>query len=74
MKLREAIKHILDEDWLEIKELLEGKHKYRKLIGRAPKSLVKGEVLDYEVLSIGSIQNRKDYTIHVFLVKDTLNS
>lgn len=74
MKLREAIKHILDDDWLEITELLEIKHRYKILIGRVPKRLVIGEVLDYEVLSIGNVQKRKDYTIHIFLVKNNLNS
>ena len=70
MKLQEAIKHIPDDDWLEIASLSEGKQKYKRLIGRVPKKFITGEVLDYEVLDIGNIQKRKDYTMHAFLVKN----
>jgi hypothetical protein len=68
MNLRESIQNIPADDWLEISEQSTGKH--ANLIGRAPKSLIMGEVLDYEVLYINDTQCRSDYTLHRFIVKD----
>lgn len=67
MNLREAIKDIPDDDWLEITE--QTSNEYNSRIGRAPKEYIKGEVLDYEVLD-RVIQYQEDYTLHRFLVKD----
>lgn len=68
MNLREAIKNIPDDDWLEITE--QSKDKYKSAIGRAPKYLITGEVLDYEVLDINDAQHRTDYNLHSFTVRD----
>ena len=68
MNLREAIKTLPDDDWLEIIE--NTSDRYKSTIGRAPKSLITGDVLDYEVLSIKNTQYRSDYTLHRFIVKD----
>lgn len=68
MNLRESIQNIADSDWLEISEQATGKH--ANLIGRARKSLITGDVLDYEVLSIKNTQYRSDYTLHRFIVRD----
>jgi hypothetical protein len=72
MKLSEAIKAIPDDDWLEIRE--QSTNKYNSLIGRAPKKYIVGEVLDYEVEHIGTVQNKADYTLHKFIVKNKHNS
>ena len=66
-RLVELIKDIPDDDWLDISE--QGANKYISYIGRVPKKLVIGEVLDYEVLRVNNIQYRTDYTLHSFLVK-----
>lgn len=68
MKLREAIENIHDEDWLDLTE--EPRRNYRTFLGRAPKYLIHGEVLDYEVVSIKRIQHSTDYTLHRFIVKE----
>ncbi|MBK5075729.1 hypothetical protein IL308_02740 [Lactococcus lactis] len=68
MNLREAIKDIPDDDWLEIKE--QTSNKYNSRIGRAPKKYITGEVLDYEVLSIAHSGCTSDYTLHSIIVKD----
>ena len=67
MKLREAIKNIPDDDWLEITE--NTSDRYKSTIGRAPKKYITGEVLDYEVLD-SIFQRKKDYNLHRLLVND----
>lgn len=54
MKLREIIKEIPDDDWLEIIE--QSSINYRSFIGRAPKKYIVGELLDYEALYIGEVK------------------
>ena len=68
MKLREIIKEIPDDDWLEIIE--QSSINYRSFIGRAPKKYIVGEVLDYEALYIGEVKKNKNYQNHRFLVED----
>ncbi|MDG4966117.1 hypothetical protein OGZ37_05945 [Lactococcus lactis] len=68
MNLREAIKDISDDDWLEITE--QSTAKYKSAIGRAPKKYITGEVLDYEVLSITRSGCMSDYILHSIIVKD----
>lgn len=68
MKLREIIKEIPDDDWLEIIE--QSSINYRSYIGRAPKKYVVGEVLNYEALYIGEGRKHKNDRIHRFLVED----
>jgi hypothetical protein len=72
MKLREAIKNIFDDDWLEISEETKNMHKSR--IGRAPKKYITGDVLDYEVKYIGGNQDGTDYTLYKVTVKNNRNS
>jgi len=71
MKLREVIRDIPDDDWLEITE--QSTDKYKSAIGRAPKKYIKGEVLDYEVLYINAVCYRSDYTLHSFIVRSDSN-
>ncbi|MGV8956233.1 hypothetical protein [Lactococcus lactis] len=68
MKLKELIREIPDDDWLEITE--QSSNTYKSYIGRAPKKYIIGEVLDYEALYMGDRRNTKNYQIHKFLVKD----
>lgn len=68
MKLREMIKNIPDDDWLEITE--QSTDKYKSAIGRAPKKYITGEVLDYEVLYINDVCYKSDHTLHSFIVRD----
>lgn len=68
MKLREIIKEIPNDDWLEITE--QSSTNYRSYIGRAPKKYIVGEVLDYEALYIEEGRKNKNYQIHRFLVED----
>ena len=68
MKLREIIRAIPDNDWLEIFE--QTPTHYRSYIGRAPKKYIVGEVLDYEALYIGEGRKHKSYQIHRFLVAE----
>ena len=68
MKLREIIKEIPGDDWLEITE--QSLANYKSYIGRAPKRYIVGEVLDYEALHIGESKSNKNEQIHRFLVKD----
>lgn len=68
MKLREAIENIPDEDWLDLTE--EPRGNYRTFLGGAPKYLIHGEVLDYELVYIKRIQHSTDYTLHRFIVKE----
>lgn len=68
MKLRELIKDVPDDDWLEITE--QSSINYRSYIGRAPKKYIVGEVLDYEALYMGESKSNKNYVIHRFLVTD----
>lgn len=67
MKLREIIKEIPDDDWLEIIE--QSSINYRSYIGRAPKKYIVGEVLDYEAVYLGKSRSIKNYEIYRFLVK-----
>lgn len=67
MKLREIIKEIPDDDWLEIIE--QSSINYRSYIGRAPKKYIVGEVLDYEALYLGKSRSIKNYEIYRFVVK-----
>lgn len=62
MKLREIIKEIPDDDWLEIIE--QSSINYRSYIGRAPQKYVVGEVLNYEALYIGEGGKHKNYRIN----------
>lgn len=66
MKLREIIKELPDDDWLEITE--QTSNNYRSYIGRAPKRYVVGEVLDYEALSLGESKRIGNDQIYRFLV------
>lgn len=68
MKLREIIKEIPDDDWLEIIE--QTSTNYRSYIGRAPKKYIIGEVLDYEALYISEGRKHENYQIHRFLVEN----
>lgn len=69
MNLRETIKNISDDDWLEITE--QSKDKYKSAIGRAPKRYITGKVLDYEVISINGFCYKSDYSVHSFVVRDS---
>lgn len=71
MKLREIIKDITEEDWLEIIERT--KLNRRSCIGRAPKKYIVGEVLDYEALYIGEGRKNRNYRTHCFLVENNLD-
>ncbi|MCC4120942.1 hypothetical protein [Lactococcus lactis] len=68
MNLRESIKDIPDDDWLEIIE--NTSDRYKSTIGRVPKKYITGEVLDYEVLSIKHKCSISDYTLYSVIVKD----
>ncbi|MDG4983859.1 hypothetical protein OGZ51_06850 [Lactococcus lactis] len=68
MKLYEAIKDIPDSEWLDISEVKRDKPLH---IGRIPKELLKGEILNRKVvkhLSVRSSENR-GYSIHCFYVE-----
>lgn len=61
------IKHIPEKDWLDITE--QTKSNYTIHIGRAPKNLIVGNVLDYEVISSEYTGEYRDYVLYSFLVK-----
>lgn len=69
MKLREAIYNIPDDDWIEITE--QTRDKYRNYIGKAPKKVIKGEVLEYDVLYSNCQKFMSDYIMHSFVVSNT---
>ena len=62
MKLRELIKDIPDDDWLELFEELRGN--YKVLLGRCPKRYITGEVLDYTVIHLLKHIPNSRYTLH----------
>ncbi|MCT3091804.1 hypothetical protein EFN92_03810 [Lactococcus lactis] len=68
MKLREIIKEIPDDDWLEITE--QSSTNYRNYIGRAPKKYIVGKVLYCEAFQIYNNRSNDDHQIHRFLVTD----
>ncbi|RZI48447.1 hypothetical protein [Lactococcus kimchii] len=66
MKLKTEIRHIPDTDWLAITEQSTGP--YQNYIGRAPKALIKGPVLNYDVLGASAPVQINGHTVHRFLV------
>ena len=65
MKFHEMIKTIPENEWIEVLE--KGTKQYTSLIGKVPKFLIKGPVLDYEVLSETTINNN-EFTTHRIVV------
>jgi len=68
MKLREIIKEIADDNWLEITE--QTSDNYRSYIGRVPKKYIVGEELDYQALYLGKSSSIENYAIFRFLLKN----
>ncbi|MDG4966118.1 hypothetical protein OGZ37_05950 [Lactococcus lactis] len=68
MKLYEAIKDIPDNEWLDISEVKADKPFH---IGRIPKDLLKGEILNREVVKHLSVvgSEKRGYSIHRFYVE-----
>ncbi|RZI47998.1 hypothetical protein [Lactococcus kimchii] len=66
MKLKTEIRHIPDTDWLAI--TVQSTDHYQNYIGRAPKALIKGPVLNYDVLGASAPIQVNGYTVHRFLV------
>ncbi|WP_406835076.1 hypothetical protein ABLU29_02580 [Lactococcus lactis] len=68
MKLYEAIKDIPDREWLDISEVKKDKPLH---IGRIPKELLKGEILNREVVKCLSVvgAEKHGYNIHRFYVE-----
>lgn len=67
MKLYESIKDIPDDEWLDISEVKIDKPFH---IGRIPKELLKGEILEREVVKyLSSVDTEeRDYSMHHFYV------
>lgn len=68
MKLYEAIKDIPDNEWLDISEVKRDKPLH---IGRIPKELLRGEILNRKVVKcLSDIKPEKyGYCIHRFYVE-----
>lgn len=72
MKLYEAIKDLPDNEWLDISEVKIDKPRH---IGRISKELLKGEILEREVVKhLSDIRAEKyGYSIHRFYVEAIKN-
>jgi hypothetical protein len=72
MKLCEAIKDLPGDEWLDISEVKIDKPRH---IGRIPKELLKGEILNREVVKhLSDIRPEKyGYSIHRFYVESRKN-
>lgn len=68
MKLYEAIKNLPDNEWLDISEVKRDKPLH---IGRIPKEMLKGEILNRKVVkrlsAVGA--EKRGYIIHRFYVE-----
>lgn len=73
MKLKEVIVDVPDTDWLDISELREYSCRLSKeFIGRAPKALIKGSILNYTVISMVGAVKHNGLTIRKYVVKSKL--
>ncbi|MBK5075730.1 hypothetical protein IL308_02745 [Lactococcus lactis] len=72
MKLYEALKDIPDSEWLDISEVKRDKPLH---IGRIPKELLKGEILEREVVKHLSAvdSSERGYNIYRFYVETRKN-
>lgn len=67
MKLKELIEPYSDDIWIDV--TLQATDKYKVYIGRAPKSMIKGPALNYEVLKVKEFIETRCITIQSVLVK-----
>jgi hypothetical protein len=68
MKLYEAIQDMHDNEWLDISEVRRDKLFH---IGRLTKELLKGEILNREVVKCLSVvdSEKRGYSVHCFYVE-----
>ena len=71
MKLYEAIKDIADNEWLDISEIKRDEPLH---IGRITKELLKGEILEREVVKhLSEVDTERGYNIYRFYVEAIKN-
>lgn len=68
MKLREAIKNIPDDYFIEINE--HSKSGLKNIVSRILKQDIKKEVLYYEVQQVRITRRTREYTLHKLFLKE----